>query len=83
MELYRYVPPPGANTPISVEPLPVNDSVPTEEKIEWAAKRLHNHRFRGPSGMQAEYLKSWLVEARKAAKDVTAGGEETTKGNIK
>ena len=33
--------------------------------------------------MQAEYLKSWLVEARKAAKEETAGGEETTKGNIR
>ena len=33
VELYSYVPPPGANIPISVDPFPVNDSVPTEDKI--------------------------------------------------
>ena len=32
-ELYRYVLPPGENTPISVEPFPVDDSVPMEEDI--------------------------------------------------
>ena len=34
VELYRYIPPPGANIPIFVEPFPVDDSVPTEENIE-------------------------------------------------
>ena len=29
VELYSYVPPLGANIPISVEPFPVDDSVPT------------------------------------------------------
>ena len=29
VELYSYVPPPGTNIPISVEPFPVDDSVPT------------------------------------------------------
>ena len=32
--LYSYVPPPGANIPISVEPFPVDDSEHTEDKIE-------------------------------------------------
>ena len=27
--LYRYVPPPGENIPISIEPFPVDESVPT------------------------------------------------------
>ena len=36
--LYRYVPPPGENIPVSVETLPVEDLVPTEDKIEWAVK---------------------------------------------
>ena len=32
--LYSYVPPPGTNISISVEPFPVDDLVPTEDKIE-------------------------------------------------
>ena len=31
VELYIYVPPPGANIPIYVEPFPVDDLVPTED----------------------------------------------------
>ena len=50
VELYSYVPPPGANIPISVEPFPVDDSVPTEDEIEGAAERLYNHRYGGPRG---------------------------------
>ena len=53
VELYSYVPPPGLNTPISVEPFLVDDSVPTEDKIEWAVKLLHNHRPGRPLGMRA------------------------------
>ena len=36
VEMYSYVPPPGANIPISVQPFPVDDSIPMEDKIEWA-----------------------------------------------
>ena len=56
------------------------NSVPTEENIEWAVKRLRNHRSGGPSGMRAEHLKRLLEAARKAAKDETTDGEETTEG---
>ena len=31
VELYRYVPPPGMKIPISMQPFPVEDSVPTED----------------------------------------------------
>ena len=31
VELYSYVPPPGTNIPISVQPFPVDNSVPTED----------------------------------------------------
>ena len=34
VELYSHIPPLGTNVPISVEPFPVEDSVPTEEEIE-------------------------------------------------
>ena len=57
VELYSYVPPPGTNTPISMQPFPVDDSVPTEDEIEWAVTQLCNHRSGGPSGMRVEYLK--------------------------
>ena len=78
VDLYRYVPPPGENTTISFEPFQVQDLVPTEYNIEWAVKRLENHRYGGPSGMQTEHLKGWLVKAQKeeeaAAKAVVTEG---------
>ena len=78
VELYSYVPPPGTNIPISVEPFPVDDSVPTEDKIKWEVKCLHNHRSGGPTGMRAKHLKRWLAATRNAAKDETTVGAETT-----
>ena len=33
VELYSYVPPPGKNIPIYVQPFPVDDSVLTEEEV--------------------------------------------------
>ena len=51
VELYSYVPPPGTNIPIFVQPFPVEDSVPTEGEIEWAVTGLCNHRSgRGVEG---------------------------------
>ena len=63
VELYSYVPPPGENIPISVEPLPVDELVPTEEEIEWAVKHLQDHRSRGPLGMRSKHLKGCLAAA--------------------
>ena len=40
VDLYIYVPPLGANIPISVEPFLVDDLVSKEDNIEWALKRL-------------------------------------------
>ena len=78
VDLYSYVPPLGANTLISVEPFPVDDSVPTEDKIDWAVKQLRNHCSGRTSGMQAEHLKGWLAAARKKEKEEAEAGEETT-----
>ena len=80
MELYSYVPPPVANIPISVEPFPVDNLVPTEDDIKWAVKLLRNHRSRGPSGMRTKHLRRWLVAASKAGKEDPAAEEETTEG---
>ena len=57
VDLYSYVPPPGVNILISVDPFPVDDLVPTEDDIEWAVKRLRNHRSGEASGMRAKHLK--------------------------
>ena len=79
MELYSYVLPPGTNIPIYVHPFPVENSVPTEDDIEWAVKRLRNHRSGGPSEMRAENMKRWLSAVRKAEKEATeTAGAETT-----
>ena len=43
----------------------MNDSVPTEDDIKWAVKRLQNHRSGGPSGMRAKQLKGWLATAKR------------------
>ena len=55
VELYIYVPAPVENIPVSVETFPVEDLVPTEDDIEWAVKRLRNHRSRGTSGIRASH----------------------------
>ena len=76
MELYRYVLPPGKNIPTSVHPFPVEDSVPTEDEIKWAVKRLCNNRSGGASRMQAEHLRRWLATAQKVEKDKETAGKE-------
>ena len=81
VELYSYVPLPGTNIPIFVDPLPVDDSVPMENKIERVVKQICNHRSGGPSGMQGEHLKRWLAATKKKAKEGVVAGEETTEGN--
>ena len=74
--LYSYVTPPGENIPIYVESLPVDDSVPTEGNIEWAVKRLQNHRSEGSSRMRAEHLKGWLAAARNKDKEEAAAEQD-------
>ena len=50
LDLYSYVPPPGGNIPVSIEPLPVDDSVPTKDEIEWVVTRLKSPPGGGPHG---------------------------------
>ena len=71
LELYSYVPPPGTNIPISVQPFPLDNSVPMEDNIEWEVTQLRNHRSGGASGMRAEHLKRWMATARKSDKYLT------------
>ena len=53
VDLYSYVPSPGEKIPFTVAPVEVDDSVPTEDEIEDAVKKLRMNRSGGPSGIQA------------------------------
>ena len=80
VDLYSYVPSPGTNIPISVKPVPVDDSVPMGDKIEWAVKNLRRKRSRGPSGMRGDHLKMWLAAAKRRKREAAEEGEGTTEG---
>ena len=54
--LYCPVAPPEENIPISIEPFPVDDLVPTEDKIELAVQRLRFNRSGGTSTVIVEHL---------------------------
>ena len=77
VDFYIYMPPPGGGILISVEPFPVDDSVPTEDNIEWVVIQLRNHHSGGTSGMRVKHLKGWLMEARKKERE-EAASEQTT-----
>ena len=64
-DLYRQVPPPGENIPVSVKLFQVEDLVPTEDEIERVVRQIWKNRSGGPSGMKSEHLKEWLEEVRK------------------
>ena len=68
VELFSNVPPHGTKFPISLQPFPVDDAVPTKDEIEWAVMQLRSHRSGGRSGMRAEHLKRWLLTAQKVEK---------------
>ena len=83
--MYIQVQTPGENIPIFVEQFPVEESVPTEEDIEWAVWMLRSNRSGGPSCMRAEHLRGWLEEAQKAEAEVEAAAEttgETDEGTV-
>lgn len=46
--------------PIHIQPTPIDDSVPNEEEIIAAVKRLKNNHATGPSRMRSEDVKQWL-----------------------
>ena len=70
--LHHHIPPLGENTPIPVDPLPVDYSVPIEENIEWAVRRLRDNCSGSPSIIRVEHLQQWLWEVRKSEEDTVA-----------
>ena len=50
VDLYSYVPAPGENIPVTVTPAEVDDSVPMEDEIKDAVKKLRRNRLGGRRG---------------------------------
>ena len=50
--LYRWVNPPREITPVKTDPLPIDASILSVDKIEWLEQRMRQHRLGGPSGMR-------------------------------
>ena len=59
------IPPLGENIPVTVTPADVDNSVPKEDEIAEAVKKLRRNRSGGPSGMRAEHLKGWLAASNR------------------
>ena len=62
-ELYRNVPSPGEPIPVENPPfhLLVDDSIPEDEDIDWAVRRLRLNCFDVPSIMLAKHIHQWLI----------------------
>ena len=76
-ELYRRVPPPGENIPVNVDPTHIDDSVPTEDEVVEAVKKLRRNRSGGPLGIRAEHVKGWLAAARRGGMAEEQGETKT------
>ena len=77
VDLYIYVSSPGENILVNVTPVEVDDSVPMEDKIEDAVKKLRRNRSGGPSGMRAEHLKGWLAASNRGKMAAEKGDEKS------
>ena len=77
VELCSHVPPPGDNIPVTVTPSDIYDSVPTEDTISEAVKKLRRNQAGGPSGIRAEHLKGWIAAAKRGQMAEEKGEEKT------
>ena len=73
VNLYSYVSSLGENILVTVVPVEVNDSVPTEDEIEDAVKNVGRNRVGGPSGMQAKHLQGWLAASNRGKQAAQKG----------
>ena len=65
---------------MTVNPSEINDSVPTEDEIAEAVKKLRRNRSGGPSRIRAEHLKGWLTAAKRWELAEEKGEEKTEVG---
>ena len=69
VELYSQVPYPGDNTPVTVKPAEINDSVPTEDEIAEAVTKLRRNLSGGA-----------VADPRRTPKMVACGGQKIGAG---
>ena len=81
VELDIHVPTPGDNIPVTVTPSEIDDSVPTEDEIAEAVKKLRRNRSGGPSRIRAEHLKGWITAAKRGEL-VEEKGKENTEDEV-
>ena len=62
---------------MTVTPSEIDDSVPTEDEIAEAVKKLRRNRSGGPSRIRAEHLKGWLAAAKRGELAEEKGEEKT------
>jgi hypothetical protein len=79
VELYRQWDPPGDPLPINIDPIKVDDRMPSEGEIRVAVAGLCNGRAGGASGMRAEDVKAWL-RSIKLEEDPEVGPANTGAG---
>jgi hypothetical protein len=60
IDLYRQQDPPGDPLPINIDPIPVDDRMPSEGEIRVAVAGLSNGHADGALGMCAEDVNAWL-----------------------
>ena len=59
-DLFRKRPPEGESITILLQQVSIEDGPPEVEEIVEAVRKLQSGRVKGPSGMKAEHLTSWL-----------------------
>ena len=62
---------------MTVEPAKIDDSVPTEDEIAAAVKKLRRNRSGGTSRIRAEHLKGWLAAAKRGRVAEEKGKKKT------
>ena len=62
----------GQNTPVALNPLPMEDFVPADEEVAWVFDRIFRNRAGVTSRMRAEHLWYWVeATAREKSPDPT------------
>ena len=64
-DLYTRSTPPGEPIEVVVDPFPVLDTIPDEDEIANAVRRLRRGKAPGPTGLRTDQLKDWLQAAKR------------------
>jgi hypothetical protein len=64
VDLYTWRQSPGEPLPINIDPVDIDDDIPSNGELRVAVGKLTNGRAAGASGMRAEHIKAWLSDMR-------------------